>query len=90
MGETHVEVVVFDGIEKAPQFLVGAFYIVKKLKDFEDDQEARNNSSNILFIEENKIYKGGNGREKDHHPNQYKKSKSIKAHTYLIYGKVMI
>ena len=40
MSKTHVEVVVLDGIEKASELLVGAFYVVEKLKDLKDDQEA--------------------------------------------------
>tara|TARA_Y100000114_G_scaffold4860_1_gene4028 strand:+ start:4320 stop:4511 length:192 start_codon:yes stop_codon:yes gene_type:complete len=63
MGEAHVEVVVLDGIEKAPELLVGTFYVVEELKDFEDDQEAGYHSGHVLLIEEYQVNKGRNGDE---------------------------
>jgi hypothetical protein len=72
MSKAHVEVVVLDGIEKASELLVGTFYVVKELKNFEDDQEARNDSGNVFFIEENQVNKSGYGDEKDNHPKQDK------------------
>lgn len=58
MGKAHVEVVVLDGIEKASELLIGAFYVVEKLKDLKDDQKAGYHSGDVLFIEENQVNKG--------------------------------
>tara|TARA_B100000965_G_C19581482_1_gene753765 strand:+ start:628 stop:819 length:192 start_codon:yes stop_codon:yes gene_type:complete len=63
MGKAHVEVVVLDGIEKASELLVGAFYVVEKLKDLKDDQEAGYHSGHVLLIEEYQVNEGRNGDE---------------------------
>ena len=52
MSKTHVEVVVFDGIEEASELLVGTFDVVEKLKYLENDQETSDHGSYILLIEE--------------------------------------
>ena len=61
MSKTHVEVIVLYGIEKAAQFLIGAFYKIEEFKYFESDDKASNNGGHIFLIEEDEINESGYG-----------------------------
>tara|TARA_R110000850_G_scaffold257621_1_gene383889 strand:+ start:136 stop:438 length:303 start_codon:yes stop_codon:yes gene_type:complete len=89
MSKTHVEVVVFDGIEEASELLVGTFDVVEKLKYLENDQETSDHGSYILLIEEEQIHENGYRNKQYDNANQYEYSKAIKAHISQVFGTKM-
>ncbi len=86
MGKTHVEVVVFDGVKEAGELLVRAFYVVEKLKYFENDEETSDHGSYILLIEEEQIHENGNRNKQYDNADQHEYSKAIKAHISQVFG----
>lgn len=86
MGKTHVEVIVFDGIEEASELLVGAFDVIKKLKYFENDEKASDHCGNIFLIKEEQIHESGYRNKQYDNADQYEYSKAIKAHISQVFG----
>lgn len=89
MGKTHVEIVVFNGIEKAPEFLIGAFNVVEEFVHLKDDDEAGYYGSHVLFIEENKVHKSGYRKKEHDNANEDENAEAVKAHISPIYGIAM-